>query len=225
MTITTPSNNGQLARWVNRKGHLCFEIAFFAAAAFVFIALGAVIVTLSLVVGGLLVAGVTLFAAADTMSEKVNKVASPEQIEAQAKEMMKLKDTEKQESAMEQDDVQKKDDDVQENDDDTQNKDGPKKTRLKKKQQKTAQPSPTEVQALTLRATSALTRMIWNEGQEVERMDCTGRKSNIDKGGTSESASRSETLVGPWQTTNLLNGEDLGVKTLESVAPKAETLR
>ncbi|KAF4921582.1 hypothetical protein CGCVW01_v005894 [Colletotrichum viniferum] len=139
MTITTPSNNGQFARWVNRKGDLCFEVAFFAAAAFVFVALGAVIVALSLAVGGLLVAGVILFGAADTMSEKVNKVASPEQIQAQTKEMMKQKDTERQESAMEQDDVQKMEEDAQENDDDTQNKDGPKRIRWKKKQQQTAQ--------------------------------------------------------------------------------------
>ncbi|KAJ0368745.1 hypothetical protein COL26b_010774 [Colletotrichum chrysophilum] len=132
MTITTPSNNGQLARWVNRKGDLCFEVAFFAAAAFVFVALGAVIVALSLVVGGLLVAGVILFGAADTMSEKVNKVASPEQSQAQAKEMMKQKDTIKQEGATKQGEARKKDDD-------TQNKDGPEKNRLKKKQQQMAQ--------------------------------------------------------------------------------------
>ncbi|KAJ0282526.1 hypothetical protein COL940_005078 [Colletotrichum noveboracense] len=139
MTITTPSNNGQLARWVNRKGDLCFEVAFFAAAAFVFVALGAVIVALSWVVGGLLVAGVILFGAADTMSDKVNKVASPEQSQAQAKEMMKQKDTIKQEGATKQGEARKKDDDAQENDDDTQNKDDLKKNRLKKKQQQMAQ--------------------------------------------------------------------------------------
>ncbi|KAL3298137.1 hypothetical protein RB213_005558 [Colletotrichum asianum] len=93
MTITTPNNNGQLARWLNRKGDLCFEIAFFATAAISFVALGAFIIALSLVVGGLLVAGVILFCAADMMSEKVNKVAPRQQSQAQTKEMMKEKGT------------------------------------------------------------------------------------------------------------------------------------
>ncbi|KAF5521145.1 hypothetical protein CGCA056_v006159 [Colletotrichum aenigma] len=191
MTITTPSNNGQLARWLNRKGDVCFEVAFFATAAIFFVALGAAIIALSLVVGGLFVAGVILFGAADTTSEKVNKVASPEQIQAQTKEMMKEKGTEKQESAVEQDDVQKKDDAAQENDDDTQNKDGPKKNILKKKQQETAQTKSTGLRKL--RPISDWDRILC---QEVERkMDCTRRKSNIDKGGTSESASRLGTFV------------------------------
>ncbi|KAF0319756.1 hypothetical protein GQ607_013007, partial [Colletotrichum asianum] len=129
MTITTPNNNGQLARWLNRKGDLCFEIAFFATAAISFVALGAFIIALSLVVGGLLVAGVILFCAADMMSEKVNK-----------------------EGATKQGDARKKDDDAQENDDDTQNKDGPKKNRWKKKQQQMAQLNSTWIQELDTRA-------------------------------------------------------------------------
>lgn len=133
MTITTPNNNGQLARWLNRKGDLCFEIAFFATAAISFVALGAFIIALSLVVGGLLVAGVILFCAADMMSEKVNKVAPRQQSQAQTKEMMKQKGTIKQEGATEQDDVQKKDDDTLTKGDDTQSKDGPKKQETKKK--------------------------------------------------------------------------------------------
>ncbi|KAE9582434.1 hypothetical protein CGCF415_v006746 [Colletotrichum fructicola] len=156
MTITTPNNNGQLARWLNRKGDLCFEIAFFATAAISFVALGAFIIALSLVVGGLLVAGVILFCAADMMSEKVNKVATRQQIQAQTKEMMKQKGTIKQEGATEQDDVQKnyddaqkKDDDIMEKGDDTQNKDGPKKQKTKKKKkQKTTQTRPSETQTM-----------------------------------------------------------------------------
>ncbi|KAF4809831.1 hypothetical protein CGCSCA5_v011057 [Colletotrichum siamense] len=157
MTITTPNNNGQLARWLNRKGDLCFEIAFFATAAISFVALGAFIIALSLVVGGLLVAGVILFCAADMMSEKVNKVAPRQQSQAQTKEMMKQKGTIKQEGATEQDDVQKnyddaqkKDDDIMEKGDDTQTKDGPKKqeTKKKKKKQKTTQKRPSETHTM-----------------------------------------------------------------------------
>ncbi|KAF4854250.1 hypothetical protein CGCSCA4_v001714 [Colletotrichum siamense] len=144
MTITTPNNNGQLARWLNRKGDLCFEIAFFATAAISFVALGAFIIALSLVVGGLLVAGVILFCAADMMSEKVNKVAPRQQSQAQTKEMVKQK------GATEQDDVQKKDDDTLTKGDDTQSKDGPKKqeTKKKKKKQKTTQTRPSDTHTM-----------------------------------------------------------------------------
>ncbi|KAF5500424.1 hypothetical protein CGCS363_v007372 [Colletotrichum siamense] len=170
MTITTPNNNGQLARWLNRKGDLCFEIAFFATAAISFVALGAFIIALSLVVGGLLVAGVILFCAADMMSEKVSKVAPGQQSQAQTKETMKQKGTIKQEGATEQDgvqknydDAQKKDDDIMEKGDDTQNKDGPKKqeTKKKKKKQKATQTRPSETHTMEYGASLDRERRIY----------------------------------------------------------------
>lgn len=131
MVIAAPNNNGQLVRWLERKGLLCFEVTFFATAALFFVAFSTIIIAVSLIVGGLFVAGVVLFGAADVQSLKVNKVDPP----AQTKETTMQKDPTKQDEAQQQESATKEEADQKKDgvprQDDAQKQDSPKRPRKK----------------------------------------------------------------------------------------------